>query len=141
MSDASYYYRASRRLGTLVAMLHSKVIFLMNYLCDIWQCDSRGLWLICLYLACVCSYCRCELGTQNIGGDRNLDKQGDYVKPQQTYDDTYGSLDDVHHYHQHPARPPHPPQGPTTSTTSSSTINTRVHDRHDVYYRDGPLTY
>ena len=48
-----------------------------NYLCDIWQCDSRGLRLICLYLACVCSYCRCELGTQNIGGDRNLDKQGD----------------------------------------------------------------
>ena len=30
MSDASYYYRASRRLGTLVAMLHSKVIFLMK---------------------------------------------------------------------------------------------------------------
>ena len=33
---------------------------------------------ICLSLfVSICIYCQCETGTSNIGGDRNLDKQGD----------------------------------------------------------------
>ena len=40
MPDMTYYYRGSMQLGTSVAMLHSKVIFLMWALHKIDQCYS-----------------------------------------------------------------------------------------------------